>query len=75
MGIKGFLIDKSNEHNLSIIKVHFDNFEKVEIMTLESSLTAFEKIRFFFDKEKKDMLNKCDLIALRDFLNDILKEK
>ena len=75
MGMKGFLIDKANEHILGVIKIHFDDFEKGEIMTFESRFTAFEKLRFFFDKETKDLTNKCDLIALRDFLNDILKEK
>lgn len=73
MGIKDFLIDKSNEHKLGVIKVSFQNSEKSEMMTLESSVVSFEKIRFFIDKETKDIRNKCDLIALRDFLNDILQ--
>ena len=68
---KGVILDCAERHKLGINEVEFDEQPKMCVFSISSGFTAFKRLRFFI--KDGEISNKCDLIALRYFLNEIIE--
>ena len=70
---KGVILDCAERHRLGINEVDIEEHPKMSVFSISSGFTAFKRLRFFIEDGK--LKNKCYLIALRDFLNEIIEKE
>ena len=71
---KGVILDCADKHRLGIKEYSFEIFENRERISMFSKYTAFNEKGLNFYIEDGELINKCDFIALRDFLNEIIEK-
>ena len=64
-----FAIDKIKAEIITVS----ETADGKKCICLDTGLYTVKKINFIFDNDN-NIINQCDLLALRDFLNDIFRQ-